>query len=232
MFSCCASCGEIKDPLGTRLCTSLQPQFDIDAVILGHREAHAAFARELKTRLPWLRKLFFILPSGGPAAGELPPWAFALSETDFLPTEAGKSSTSPEAWLHLLAQSAGLSEYYIVIPSGSVPDDAPRPLDYFTPNGIALIPSFMLAEGLESILAGDDPLNALKNRHKHLNLPAISGSLLLPYPQTVENSKDFCDFFNNALINEEYGDGAAYRAMLQQWLFLSGKGIPVPRTAA
>ena len=53
-FSCCASCGEIKIPLGGRLCTSLAPDFPVDGVLLG---ATAQESEEVKRAMPWLRRV-------------------------------------------------------------------------------------------------------------------------------------------------------------------------------
>ena len=53
-FSCCASCGEIKMPLNGRLCTSLSPDFPVDAVLPGGTEQEAA---KLRHAMPWLRRL-------------------------------------------------------------------------------------------------------------------------------------------------------------------------------
>jgi hypothetical protein len=54
VFCCCASCGEIKAPLGNRLCASLKPSFVVDAVLTPGAEQ---LQPQLKRCMPRLRAI-------------------------------------------------------------------------------------------------------------------------------------------------------------------------------
>lgn len=138
-FSCCASCGEIKTPLGRRLCTSLAPEFPVDAVILSgekntSQDMQASLA-SLGTYAPWLRKIYVqatTLPDGASSKCTLLPEVFL---------------TAAEYSLHNLAE---LSEEFIVMESGCVREKNIEILDLYTPNGVPLLP-------VEEQLQGEAP---------------------------------------------------------------------------
>lgn len=225
LFSCCASCGEIRVPLGNRLCASLSPQFGIDAVIVDSSGDVAAFAKNLKIRLPWLGKTFFIRQKGEDMPEELPAGVFSLPASALASEEDGADRPPLEALLHLLPQ---LSEHYLTFTSAQEPPASLLSLDFFTPNGIPLIPAAALAQGLEQMLASSDPLAALKAERGLFGLNSPAPGLLLPYPQTKDNSSGFLPFFMSAPQHEGASPELAYRFLLQQWLFLTGRGAPSP----
>jgi hypothetical protein len=118
-FSCCASCGEIKTPLGNRLCASLAADFPVDALVLAASSEEATL-RAIRKANPWLRKVSAL--AGAPAEN-LPDMQPDLVHT--LPGLAG---------CFLMARSAA---------------DLTSPLhvlDFFTPNGLPLIALSRLEE--------------------------------------------------------------------------------------
>jgi hypothetical protein len=117
-FSCCASCGEIKTPLGKRLCASLAADFPVDAVVAGPLDEAAR--REIRAANPWLRQVL--------AASEAP---------------ADVSQCMAPSLAHTIP---GLAECFLG--AGSAADLAVpgHVLDFFTPNGIPLIALSRLPE--------------------------------------------------------------------------------------
>lgn len=236
LFSCCASCGEIKVPLGSRLCTSLRPLYDIDAVFLS---ARPDMVRQARGSAPWPGKLFFVRAQDEPAPDNLPAGFFSVSEAE-LGTGKDDSRIPPEALLHTLPL---LSDNFLVVPAGLPPEGLPHPLDFFTPNGIPLIPSLLLREDIAEMLARENPLAALQAARP---APAPAGLARAEgdpraYPHTKDNSRAFLEFLQEPPASPgNAADGASgnasgspipadsYRELLPQWLFLSGRGIPVP----
>jgi hypothetical protein len=109
-FSCCASCGEIKTPLGNRLCASLAVDFPVDAVVVGSLDEPAR--RKIRAENPWLRNVI--------AAG-----AFADSPPELLPALA---HTAP-----------GLAACFLAAESAAELTSPLHALDFFTPNGLPLV---------------------------------------------------------------------------------------------
>ncbi|MDR2800612.1 MAG: Stealth CR1 domain-containing protein, partial [Desulfovibrio sp.] len=130
-FSCCASCGEIKTPLGNRLCASLAPEFPVDAVLL---DGGAGAAQKLRRRAPWLRRVF-AADEGGPSLPEGRAFSpSSLAAEQAVPDPERKAP--PSALLHLLPDLA--DQYLVVRNPDLLPAEAGVP-DFFTPNGIPLI---------------------------------------------------------------------------------------------
>jgi hypothetical protein len=116
-FSCCASCGEIKTPLGKRLCASLTPEFPVDAVVAGALDPAARHA--IRKANPWLRTVF--------TAADVPH-----APQDRLPALA-----------HTLP---GIAECFLMAKDAAVLSSPLHVLDFFTPNGIPLIALSRLPE--------------------------------------------------------------------------------------
>lgn len=139
LFSCCASCGEIRIPVETRLCTSLSPAFMVDAAYLvpddDEARAWLRYAlRSLECNAPWVRKVFLV------RQGALPEWlnpeARGLCVVPGGFFAAAPADEPPEALLHLLP---GIEEHHLVLSPRTI---VARPClvhDFFTPNGIPLL---------------------------------------------------------------------------------------------
>ncbi|MDR1659738.1 MAG: hypothetical protein LBR94_05290 [Desulfovibrio sp.] len=116
-FSCCASCGEIKTPLGKRLCASLTADFPVDAVVAGPLDEPSR--QKIRAANPWLRN---VIAAGAPA--QAPPVILpALAHT--LP---------------------GLAECFLTAKSATELAAPVHVLDFFTPNGIPFIALSRLPE--------------------------------------------------------------------------------------
>jgi hypothetical protein len=110
-FSCCASCGEIKTPVGNRLCASLRPDFSVDAVIRQPGTPDGQALGRVKAYHPWLNNIFFAPETERPETlHETPGHAQCLPAECFLVAENTDALCTPSITL-----------------------------DFFTPNGIPLI---------------------------------------------------------------------------------------------
>ena len=174
--------------------------------------------------MPWLGTLFFVGHPDEPAPEGLPAGSYFLPDAD-LKLSQDTPSAPLKSMLHTVPL---LSEHYLVFQDTQLPKDPLHPLDFFSPNGIPLIPSTLLAKDTTSLLAANNPLEALKSLSiaSPLSLPTVPRNK--PYPQTKGASALFWDFFAGCSWNEDADISSAYTTMLQQWLFLSSRGIPVP----
>lgn len=196
--SCCASCGEIKTPLGTRLCTSLAFPFAVDAVISAGAPNLAALVATLETRCPWLRRIVVITHGKAPCAPGLfdaSGRVLAVAASSFMPEAP---CFGPEAYLHRLPE---LGDYFLLAPDDL---DLPRdliPLDLFTPNGIPLLRVGPFAPG------------------GHAQPPVAPGL----FAHTKENAEAFLHAYA-ATGQAASGD---YRTLAGQWLFAAARVVPV-----
>lgn len=202
-FSCCASCGEIKTPLEGRLCASLSCSFQVDAVVLASSEEHdeARIRRVLDAldkHCPWLRRIFLIKSGASSFAFINSERVATLAADDFTP---GDSPFGPAAHVH---EAPGLGEYYLVLSPEQAPVRNLLPLDFYTPNGIPLLP--LEREG-ES--AGGDASRIVRPA------PGILA-------QTKENSVDFL-----ATRKERPGGASGdYRSESGLWAYAAARVVP------
>lgn len=228
LFSCCASCGEIREPMGRRLCTSLSPGFDIDMVYSGiPASAIAGVSEATRTSMPWLRKLFFIHNGTKDFPDTIPTGSFILTDMD-IATANGKAALPAElpaeSRLHALPQ---LSNYYIVCHSAITPGTTTKsPLDFYTPNGIPLIPADALADGIGELLTTADPTTMLQERQEAFLTDGCVAAAAV-YAQTRENSSAFLASLADSPAQMPCSPGG-YSVLLRQWAFLTGRAIPVP----
>lgn len=135
-FSCCASCGEIKTPLGKRLCTSLTCSVQVDAVVLAADASEALLAatiRQLHQHCSWLRAVFLVTASG--TAHALPSFSGELAPRSITEEAFLDALTVPEGG----DSSASLSECLLLLQPGGAPQQKSLPHDFFTPNGLPLV---------------------------------------------------------------------------------------------
>lgn len=139
-FSCCASCGEIKTPLGNRLCTSLSFPYSIDIVLTGLSagEAYPSVKKvisHIQECCVWVSKLFIVsrqpLKPSTPQPEDLS--IIYLQEADIV---SNTLNGNVEEYIHTIPN---LSEYYLVVPHTMQLTNKTHPLDFFTPNGIPLL---------------------------------------------------------------------------------------------
>ncbi|MDL2267362.1 hypothetical protein LJC46_05170 [Desulfovibrio sp. OttesenSCG-928-G15] len=216
-FSCCASCGEIKTPLEGRLCTSLLPEFPVDAVILpystgkpGAGEASIASAVGVKRSAPWLRRVY-VMEKNPPSKNSpgFPPYArqeaaegIVLCDPDTLRSdpvfrEFGPVPDNPHSvsLLQKLPTDAllhaipGIAEHFIVLhaPASAKLDSV---LDYYTPNGIPLIYVNRVPENTSACCTPTEALTAMRDyaaSEAQLYRRPIPGA----YPQTKDSSASF-----------------------------------------
>ena len=134
-FSCCASCGEIARPVKHRLCTSLEHNFPIDAVIWsGGDDPQATRAdatwRSMQKQAPWLRTVTILGHNTAGTAKHTPHHACLQT---LAPT--ARPEQAP-AYAHTLP---GLAPHYVLIKAGTLFTAPLLPHDLFTPNGIPLL---------------------------------------------------------------------------------------------
>ena len=232
-FSCCASCGEIQTPLGTRLCTSLSPSFSIDAVIIpDSSDAGVPDAvQALRSQLPWLRNVIVVGRQNGVSNNTSN--TFWITEAFFETLLMDQILSADrraglEAYYHLLPE---LGEYYLVFTKDSPQTSAELdPLDFYTPNGLPL-----LSDPLVSHLPTGAALQ--KNRNDLLMQHLLDSTEDISPPRVYAHSKsdaaEFLVFFEHYLqLAEAYGvHGKAYSLVLSQWLYITGRGVAVPRTS-
>ena len=232
-FSCCASCGEIQTPLGTRLCTSLSPSFSIDAVIIPDSSNGGIpdTIQALRGQLPWLRNVIVVSRQNGVSSDNTSN-TFWITETFFetLLMEqiiSADRRAGLEAYCHLLPE---LGEYYLVFTKDSPQTNAALdPLDFYTPNGLPL-----LSVSLLSHLPTGAALQ--KNRNDLLMQHLLDSTEDTSPPRVYAHSKsdavEFLVFFEHYLqLAEAYGVcGKAYSLVLSQWLYITGRGVAVPHT--
>ncbi|MDL2316795.1 hypothetical protein LJC59_06930 [Desulfovibrio sp. OttesenSCG-928-A18] len=213
-FSCCASCGEIRTPLEGRLCTSLDPDFPVDAVLLCAEKAEEQTAR-LRHLAPWLRSVYVYSPQadGNPHTDRnrrkhRQPVPFSLDVRD------KDRALPPDALLHKLTE---LSEQYLIIHGLRSYPRALHALDFFTPNGIPLVAAALLP-GFQD--AHKEP------RHKQED---ACGEITV-YGQNKDNSRNFLQFYleRNATGSKESPDAARYKQQLAVWSFKQSLAIPSP----
>ena len=227
LFSCCASCGEIKEPMKNRLCVSLRPLFTIDAVFLETPppDVLREFVRETRARLFWLDNIFFVQRDNQYEAEALPPGAFFVSDSELYLPEDPERRMPEEAGLHRLTQ---LSEHYILFPCRAAPGNVAHPLDYFTPNGIPLLPATALWDGIHEIIASGPDLGVLDERLTNIAPSVEKMEYHRAYPQTKDNAEAFLPFYESFCAQSGAYTPDGYRTSLQQWIFLTGRGVAVP----
>jgi hypothetical protein len=121
-FTCCAGCEALPAPVGNRLCVSVTPLWEADAVLTtgwSAAELPAAVAA-VRAAMPWLRRVH--VPYGGMAASG--------RDVFLLPEGVG------EADLHRVES---LAEHFLALPPGRLPATPLLPVDFFTPNGLPLL---------------------------------------------------------------------------------------------
>jgi hypothetical protein len=231
-LSCCASCGEIATPLGNRLCTSLQFGFPTDAVLDMPQDSADAIlnaARRLADSLPWLRKIY-ILSEGQPAThspeAKIQAIAPPLADAD-QPTP--RHPLPRVAALHRLPD---LSEYYLVFFSARRLKKSLLPHDFYTPNGIPLLPPSVLERSFAGGVSGQGG-----NPAALLSLALSPGRYartddLTVIAHTRDNSAQFFPLFTQFwdTARDTLPPEQAYAAFLQDWLFAAGRGVVTPHT--
>ena len=227
LFSCCASCGEIKDPMKNRLCTSLRPLFTIDAVFLETPppDVLREFVREIRARLSWLDNIFFVQRDNQHEAEALPPGVFFVPDSELYLPEDTERRMPEEAGLHRLVQ---LSEHYILFPYRAALGNVAHPLDFFTPNGIPLLPATALWDGIHEIFASGPNLDSLDEKLTNIAPSVEKMEYDRAYPQTKDNAKTFLPFYESFRAQSGAYIPGGYRTSLQQWIFLTGRGVAVP----
>lgn len=140
-FTCCAGCEALPVPVGNRLCVSVAPQWEADAVLpsgWGAAELPAV-VRALRSAMPWLRRIhvpaYALEASGLPCAGPENAAATAVPAPcarSIFPLPAGIG----EAELHCME---ALAEHFLVFPPGRLPTTPILSVDFFTPNGMPLL---------------------------------------------------------------------------------------------
>ena len=218
-FSCCASCGEIKTPLADRLCTSLLPDFPVDAVIVlpaGNavsREKVAVTLHSLIENAPWLRRIHLLaseLPEGivEEKLSLLPP-ASLVPQNAILP---------PQGYLHTVPD---LVENYLVVPAGFQIEQPLLVVDFFTPNGIPLLFLQSRETGAEPIVVNPDLGCALEAVGLFLET-ALRPALYGIAAQCKENSAAFLTFAA-ALPPLE---AESYPLALAHFAYAAGRVVP------
>jgi hypothetical protein len=217
-FSCCASCGEIKTPLGGRLCSSLQPNFSIDAVVIpsssGTADRH--LAKRLRYNAPWLRAIYYPadeLPEDLQQAGGMKVLSAAALSRD-----APFPGLPVQAVLHV---HPGLAECFLVVSDGGITDRPLHPLDFFTPNGIPLL---FLESAVSNSQSGEGASPDVTIER------GIGGARPLPgiYAATRDNAEKFLPVF----ISGASGNGASppdfssYHTLLSRWTYEQGLAVP------
>ena len=227
LFSCCASCGEIKEPVKNRLCTSLRPLFSIDAVFLETPppDVLQEFVRETRARLSWLDNIFFVQRDNRYEPEALPPGVFVVPDSELYLPEDAKRRMPEEAGLHRLAQ---LSEHYIIFPCRAALGNVAHPLDCFTPNGIPLLPATALWDGIHEIIASGPDLGGLDEKLTRIAPSVEKMENHRACPQTKDNAEAFLPFYESFSAQNGACTPDGYRASLQQWSFLTGRGVAVP----
>lgn len=230
-FSCCASCGEIQTPLGTRLCTSLTPSFSIDAVIIPDSSSSdtSHSIQAIRNLFPWLRNI--VILSGQKKENDSPN-TFWITLDHIKTLLAGcempsESLPCPEAYFHLLPE---LGENYLVFTESYSPvQTSPDPLDFYTPNGLPLLPVSLIAHLPKGA--------ALQKNRNELFLQYLldSSEQISPpsaYSHTKADAAQFLEFFEQYLqLAEASGaPGKPYGLVVSQWLYITGRGIAVPHT--
>lgn len=220
-FSCCASCGEIKTPLSGRLCTSLLPDFPVDAVIIPAEgsalslEEAALTLHSLKTHAPWLRRIHLL-------AAELPgdltdEKLYLLPPASIVPQNA---TMPPQGYLHM---AADLAEYYLVITAGKQVEHESLAVDYFTPNGIPLL--FLHEAGTNQAEHTASHTPALDNALTAAGLSIETG--LQPMRCAIsasckENDAAFLAFAGALPLP----DAEPYHHALAHWGYAAGRVVP------
>jgi hypothetical protein len=235
-FSCCASCGEIKTPLGKHLCTSLDIGFPVDAVITnqdGDDHACLVLARKAERAMPWLRHIHIVTPRSGPAK-EFSAKIRTLQDPRngaATPTEKDANTALPAA--ALLHTANALADYYLIISNKAQLRGNTLPHDFYTPNGIPVLPPEVPARpSNEDLLEAEDPQAAMldlalsADRYAPDSLPAA-------LPHNKENSSTFLPLFQGFLQRAMHAlsPQVVYAGLLQDWLYVSGRGVAVPAGA-
>ena len=118
-----------------RLCASLAFPFDVDAVIVcGEHEEAATRIAALERHCSWLRHIVVVCSAAtaAPSAARNER-VRSVRPNEFMPAAA---AFGPEAYCQDIP---GISDYFLIVPSGSEPRRDLLPLDFFTPNGIPLL---------------------------------------------------------------------------------------------
>ncbi|MDR0827777.1 MAG: hypothetical protein LBN33_07885 [Desulfovibrio sp.] len=121
-FTCCAACGELSLPVKKRFCSSLTPEWECDAVLIGNwpREGLRMALRAIELRMPWVRSVFV----------QADAVDIVSDRIQFLPKGMDEA--------HLYSVES-LAEYFIVMWSGWLPAAPLCRVDFFTPNGLLLL---------------------------------------------------------------------------------------------
>lgn len=142
-FTCCAGCEALPVPIGNRLCVSVTPIWEADAVLpCDWSAAELLSAVEvLRAAMPWLRRIH--VPAGLVEASGLTRTYFENvgAALPMAHEPSGRSVSSlpegiEEADLHHVE---ALAEHFLVFPPGRLPATPLLPVDFFTPNGLPLL---------------------------------------------------------------------------------------------
>lgn len=145
-FSCCASCGEIRTPLGTsRLCASLNCNFEIDVFFLIENniidEGVLLPIHDFYERCGWIRKIYILTSSKRAETIQYKNTCFSIvSERDFI-----HSADTVTDFSGFMDEK---SEYFLIVSPESNVQELLSPLDLYTPNGIPLVPFDSLHENM------------------------------------------------------------------------------------
>ncbi len=210
LFTCCASCGEIRHGGRGYLCGSLTPDFAVDGVILSAGDGNGneqADADSLKHRFPWLRRVH-------------------VAESDWcaLPDLAGH-------FIVLRGSSQGTAS---AVPAPG--KQKPGLLDFFTPNGIPLLvvqdrSSLPPEELAFSTFMAERGLRDESGLGFAQGLPALTREILdgfLPF---------HADFLARRLGMSGHdlkqpGLTPGFFSALARWAYAVGLAVPVSREAA
>lgn len=197
---CCASCGEVRVPLGDRLCTSLAPFFSADAVLLTPGTIPAGNElTALREKLAWAATLWVQTPPGREECVQGRGLrGFSL--------DRGTALAPVEGLLHTLQ---GLAEHYLVLREPRACDPDSQPLDYFTPNGLPLL--FYPLTSPPEPFPGQNPRRAPGH-------PALFG-------QTRANSRDFLEELERTPPKKALS-GDEYLLSLAAWTFTQARAVP------
>ena len=193
LFSCCASCDEIKAPLRHYLCASLEPAFPVDALWMPEERRSpqevASCVRQLRQSAPWLRQVICLVPGALRPTMALQVQEALFPESEELYAFARANGMVPTALPHRVQ---ALAEHYLLLKTGTIPSGRYSVLDFFTPNGIPLVYTDS-GDRSEAGSTGEKPA-----QEHLLEGPFSSGLHLLPVPLAARCKSHGLDFYPEA----------------------------------
>lgn len=210
-FSCCASCGEISTPVENCLCTSLDIDFPIDALVWSpdrsvDKDAFARTVAFIRKRAPWIRSII-VLSDEPVAKGDSKLRIVGTGEFS-----ENVSLENPRSWLLKLK---GMAEQIVCFEAGVERTGPLFMANFFTPNAIPF-----LAAG------------------RQRSFPDLKAAFLAEglafeekfYPQTqifAVSREDVADF--EAFVQRlppNFHEECDYFALMAHWMFSSARGVP------